>query len=206
MEESEWCDLAHCDYVDELRNNMDDFDFFESGADKALHISKKEEKIIESIVNNIQAELDFHLDDFNEDVIVTKLEFTFDCSKRFYRQKFTIRKQSNTRVVSKFESLLMNYFNRELQKKQGIPTIKYFAHELCYSPNYLSGIIKRETHKTVLEHVHDRVIEIAKKELRNSDKQVSEIAFDLGFEYSQYFSRLFKKKTGMTPREYRIST
>lgn len=184
---------------------MDEYAFFECKAEKETYVSKKEKRILESIVSSIQTELNTHLDDFNEDVIVTQLELSFDCSKRFYRQKFVIRKQISSCVVGKFESLLQGYFYSELQKKKGIPTIMYFANELCYSPNYLNGLIKRETDKTVLEHVHEKIIHIAKKELRNSDKQISEIAFDLGFEYSQYFSRLFKKKTGMTPRQYRFA-
>ena len=106
-------------------------------------------------------------------------------------------------AVVNFETLLKEYFTKEIQKEKGVPTMQYFADNLYYSPNYLNGLIRKATDKSVLEHIHLEIINIAKTRLLNSDQSVSEIAFDLGFEYSQYFSRLFKKKTGVTPNEYR---
>lgn len=186
-----------------LASKMDDYDFFEYQANEALHVSEKEKGIIESIVEKIQLELDSNMDDFSEEVIISNVELLLNYSKRFYNRQFITRKRFSNDVVDKFEVVLKDYFQQGLQTQQGIPTAAYMADKLCYSPNYLNGLMKKATDKSVLELIHAKVIELAKVELLNSEKNVSEIAFALGFEYSQYFSRLFKKKTGMTPNEFR---
>ena len=186
-----------------LFQKMNGYDFFDYRSNEALHISEKEKEVIESIIHQIEIELDSNLDEFSEEVIVINLELLLNYSKRFYNRQFLTRKRFSSGVVEEFEALLKEYFKRDIQKEDGIPTIQYFAEHLNYSPNYLSELIRKATDKSVLEHIHLEIINIAKIKLLNSDQPVSEIAFDLGFEYSQYFSRLFKKKTGVTPNEYR---
>ncbi|TKG91491.1 AraC family transcriptional regulator [Puteibacter caeruleilacunae] len=202
-----WVLFFHPDLLQSfgLAEKMNDYDFFDYNSNEALHISEKEKQIIESIIDKIEIELDSNLDDFSEEVIVTNLELLLNYSKRFYNRQFITRKRFSSGVVKQFEVLLKEYFKKGIQKENGIPTIQYFAEGLNYSPNYLGDIIKKVTGKSVLEHIHLEIISLAKLRLLNSDKSVSEIAYDMGFEYSQYFSRLFKKKTGVTPNEYRKS-
>lgn len=202
---SGWTLFFHSDLLRSfpLDKKMKEYHFFNYQSNEALHISDKEKDIIESIIDKIQIELDSHLDDFSEEVIVTNLELLLNYSKRFYNRQFITRKRFNKGVIIKFTDLLEHYFGNDLQKDLGIPTVQYFAEKLNYSSNYLNELIRKATGKSILEHIHYKIIELAKSDLLSSDKSVSEIAFDLGFEYSQYFSRLFKKKTGMTPLEYR---
>ncbi len=200
-----WVLFFHPDLIQSfpLSQKMKDYDFFDYKSNEALHISDKEREVIESIISKIEIELNSNLDDYSEEVIVTNLELLLNYSKRFYNRQFITRKRFSSDVIERFEALLKQYFKDGVQKERGIPTIQYFADNLNYSSNYLSGLIKKATDKSVLEHIHIEVINIAKSELLNSNKSVSGIAFDLGFEYSQYFSRLFKKRTGVTPNEYR---
>ncbi len=201
-----WSLFFHSDLIrtSSLDAKMKDYVFFEYQTNEALHISEREKELITSILDKIQLELDSNLDDYSEEVIVTNLELLLNYSKRFYNRQFITRKRFDINVIAKFSSLLDDYFNNELQKEFGLPTVHYFAEKLNYSDNYLSELIKKTTDKSVLEHIHYKVIELAKSNLLNSNKSVSEIAYELGFEYSQYFSRLFKKKTGQTPKEFRL--
>lgn len=200
-----WTLFFHADLIRSfsLDKKMKEYAFFNYHSNEALHISDKEKEVIESIIDKIQLELDSNLDDFSEEVIVTNLELLLNYSKRFYNRQFITRKRFTKNVIIHFTELLESYFDEVLQKELGIPTVQYFAEKLNYSSNYLNELIKKATDKSILEHIHYKVIELAKNKLLNSNKTVSEIAFELGFEYSQYFSRLFKKKTGMTPVEYR---
>ena len=205
LADSGWSLFFHPDLIRSfsLDKKMKEYNFFSYYSNEALHISEKEKEIIESIISKIQIELDSNLDDFSEEVIVTNLELLLNYSKRFYNRQFITRKRFNKGIIAKFTEILELYFEKELQKEFGIPTVQHFAEKLNYSPNYLNELIRKTTDKSILEHIHYKIIEEAKGELLSSNKSVSEIAFDLGFEYSQYFSRLFKKKTGMTPIEYR---
>lgn len=200
-----WTLFFHSDLIRafSLDKKMKEYAFFNYQSNEALHISEKEKEVIESIIDKIELELDSNLDDFSEEVIVTNLELLLNYSKRFYNRQFITRKRFTKDVIIHFTELLESYFDEVLQKELGMPTVQYFAEKLNYSPNYLNELIKKGTDKSILEHIHYKVIALAKNKLLNSNKTVSEIAFELGFEYSQYFSRLFKKKTGMTPIEYR---
>ncbi|UTW62456.1 AraC family transcriptional regulator [bacterium SCSIO 12741] len=200
-----WVLFFHSDLLKafDLDRKMKDFHFFSYQSNEALHISEKERTIIESILKKIQWELDSNIDEFSEEVIVSNLELLLNYSKRFYNRQFITRKRFSQDVVVRFTQLLEGYFEEGYQRSQGLPTVQYFADNLNYSSNYLNELIRKSTSKSILEHVHYTLIERAKGQLLNSDKSVSEIAFDLGFEYSQYFSRLFKKKTGLTPVQFR---
>ncbi|WP_196890245.1 helix-turn-helix domain-containing protein [Aureivirga sp. CE67] len=202
---SGWTLFFHADLIRSfsLDKKMKDYSFFNYQSNEALHISEKEKEIIESIMHKIQIELDSNLDDFSEEVIVSNLELLFNYSKRFYNRQFITRKRFNSDVISEFIDLLENYFEKNIQQESGLPTTQYFAEKLNYSSNYLNELVKKQTGKSVSEHINFKVLELAKSSLLNTTKTVSEIAFELGFTYSQYFSRFFKKNTGKTPIEYR---
>lgn len=197
--------LFHPDLIraTSLQDKMKDYGFFSYQANEALHVSAKEKDIILSILSNIETELDSNIDDFSEEVIITNLELLLNYSKRFYNRQFITRKRLSSDIVSSFEHLLVEYFDTKQQKELGIPTVQYFADKLHFSPNYLSDLIRKGTGKGIMEHIHYHVIELAKNKLLSSKSSVSEIAFELGFDYPQYFSRLFKSKVGQTPMDYR---
>jgi AraC-like DNA-binding protein len=200
-----WSLFFHPDLVrtSPILSKMKEYGFFQYQSNEALHISDKEKQIVESILQKIELELDSNLDDFSEELIVSNLELLLNYSKRFYNRQFITRKRFSGDTISLFSTLLNAYFENELQKEHGLPTVKYFAEQLNFSPNYLSDLIKKGTDKSIIEHIHYHVIELAKNKLLSSNRTVSEIAFELGFEYSQYFSRLFKNKVGKTPLAYR---
>ncbi|WP_196893335.1 helix-turn-helix domain-containing protein [Aureivirga marina] len=205
---SGWTLFFHADLIRSfsLDKKMKEYNFFNYQSNEALHISEKEKEIIESIIYKIQIELDSNLDDFSEEVIVSNLELLFNYSKRFYNRQFITRKRFNSDIITLFSDELDSYFEKNIQKESGIPTTQYFAKKLNYSPNYLNELIKKQTGKSISEHINYKILELAKSSLLNSSKTVSEIAFELGFSYSQYFSRFFKKNIGKTPNEYRKSS
>lgn len=202
---SGWILMFHPDLIRTfpLNKKMKEYRFFEYQSNEALHISNKEKQILLSILEKIEIELDSNIDDFSEEVIVTNIELLLNYSKRFYNRQFITRKNFSKNIVERFESLLQEYFESGKQNELGIPSVQYFADKLNFSPNYFSDLIRKATERSVLEHIHYHVIELAKNRLLNSDLSVTEIAYDMGFEYSQYFSRLFKKKVGMSPSQYR---
>lgn len=186
-----------------LFDKMNEYSFFGYQSNEALHVSQKEQEIILSIFDKITTELNSNFDDFSTEVIVTNIELLLNYSKRFYNRQFITRKSFNSGIVAKFERLLVDYFNDEDLENNGIPTVNYCADQLGLSPNYLSDMIKKNTDKSPLDHIHYHIIEKAKTHLKHSELSVSELAYQLGFEYPQYFSRLFKNKVGVTPTEYR---
>ena len=128
-----------------------------------------------------------------------------DYCKRFYERQFITRSHVNSNTLSRFEEVLHNYFASSLLKKQGLPTVKYCADKMNFSASYLSDLLRKETGKSAMEHIQLMLIDIAKEKLFEKNKTISEIAYELGFEYPQYFSRMFKKQVGMTPNEYRTA-
>lgn len=202
---SGWSLFFHADLIRTfpLGKRMKEYGFFNYQSNEALHISEKEKEVVESIIHKIEIELDSNLDDFSEELIVSNIELLLNYSKRYYNRQFITRKRFNKDTIAQFSNLLEEYFEKEFQKEFGIPSVQYFADKLNFSSNYLSDLIRKGTDKSILEHIHYHVIELAKNKLLNSNSSISEIAFELGFEYSQYFSRLFKNKVGKTPLEYR---
>lgn len=188
-----------------LMGKIQDYGFFSYETKEALHLSDKEKETLNDIVAKIEDEYQSNLDEFSQDVLVSNIELLLNYIKRFYSRQFLTRKHQSTSVVSKFNKLIKSYFNSEKIKENGLPTVHYFADNLNLSDSYLSDLLKKETGKNTQENIHIFVIEKAKTMLVDSNKSVSEIAFELGFEYSQYFSRLFKKKTGQSPKAYRVT-
>ncbi|MEN8928127.1 MAG: helix-turn-helix transcriptional regulator [Flavobacteriales bacterium] len=200
-----WGIYFHPDLISNsaLGQKIKDFSFFSYAVSEALHVSEKEKQILTSLSATIIGEYSEKLDEYSQGVIITAIEQLLNYSQRFYSRQFLTRKKLNKDLISRFEDLLKTHFQSEKLKENGLPKIDYFASQLRLSPNYLTDLLKKETGKTAKEHIHLTVISSAKYKLLNSADSVKEIAFSLGFEYPQYFSRLFKSKTGLTPLEFR---
>ena len=145
------------------------------------------------------------MDGYSQDLIVSNIELLLNYCARYYSRQFFTRKNANLDIVSKVDHILRAYFENEETRNSGVPTVKELAGKVNLSPNYLSDLLKRETGLNAQDHIHYFIIEQAKNILMQTNQSVSEVAFSLGFEYPQYFSRLFKQKTGKTPLEYRFS-
>lgn len=188
-----------------LASTIKRYGFFSYSANEALHLSAKEKEIIISIFKNIDDELKERLDDFSQDVIISQIESLLNYSNRFYKRQFLTRKTVNTHLLQKMEAILDDYFNDEKSLVNGIPTVQYMADELHLSPSYLSDMLRSLTGQNAQQHIQIRLIEKAKEKLSTTDLSVSQIAYELGFEHLQSFTRLFKSKTNQTPLEFRQS-
>ena len=186
-----------------LLKKIRDYNFFSYAVSEALHISDEEKKTLTELIKTIENECKSNLDQFSQGVIVTAIEQLLNYSERFYGRQFLTRQKLNTDLISKFERLVTDYFQSKSLIESGLPTVDYFADKLNLSAGYLTDLLKKETGKTTKEYLQIEVIEKAKYKLLNSNDTVGEIAYTLGFEYPQYFNRLFKQKTGLTPIEYR---
>jgi AraC-like DNA-binding protein len=184
-----------------LQNRMKDYTFLSYEIAEALHLSEKEKQVLYDCVQKIEAELQENIDVHSQAIIVSGIEMALNYCSRFYGRQFITRKNSNNAVVTQVEKILTGYFSEV--HKEGLPTVKYLAEKVHLSPNYLSDLLKKETGKNTQDHIHYYVIEEAKNILMSTDKSVGEIAYALGFEYPQYFNKLFKQKTGKTPVEFR---
>jgi AraC-like DNA-binding protein len=186
-----------------LGTKMKDYSFFSYSVYEALHLSEREKFKLKEIVDDINAELNQNIDKHSKTLIVSTIELLLNYCNRYYDRQFITRTETNKDIIADFVGLLGQYFESEVLQDLGFPSVKYFAEQLHLSPNYLSDLLKKETGKNGTEHIQLHVIDLAKNKLLGSAASVSEIAYDLGFEYPQYFSKLFKKNTGMTPAEYR---
>lgn len=185
-----------------LNAKMKDYSFFSYEITEALHLSEKEKQLLFECIVKIQTELKENIDDYSQTIIVSTIELLLNYCNRFYRRQFITRKATNRDVFVKVEALLKQHFSIKTIPN-GLPTVKYLADAVNLSPGYLGDLLKKETGLNAQEHIHHYVIEEAKNILLNSNQSVSEIAYHLGFDYPQYFSRLFKQKTGTTPIEFR---
>jgi AraC family transcriptional activator of pobA len=204
---SGWILLIHPDFLwnTSLAKNIKRYEYFDYSVHEALFLSEKEETIIAGIMQNIQREYHSNIDKFSQSVIIAQLELLLTYSERFYQRQFITRKISNHQILNRLEDLLTEYFNSDDLIKRGLPTVQYIADALSVSPNYLSGLLKVLTGQSTQQHIHDKLIEKAKEKLSTTNLSVSEIAYELGFEYPQSFSKLFKVKTNFSPLEFRQS-
>lgn len=186
-----------------LGNQVDDYTFFNYEVFEALHLSEDEETIIHNCVSNIQAEYNQRIDNHSQRVIVSNIELLLNYSLRFYERQFNTRTSKSKDVVSQFEQELKHYFQEEKHLENGLPSIDFFADKANLSKHYFSDLLKKETGRTPKDHIHDYVVEKAKNLLLISEQPVSQIAYQLGFNYPHYFTRLFKSKTGQTPVQFR---
>jgi AraC family transcriptional regulator, transcriptional activator of pobA len=200
-----WSLLFHPDLIRNypLGKTIKNFGFFNYEVNEALHLSNEEEKLVEGLVQNIEKEYQSRIDTFSQDVMVSNLELLLNYCNRFYNRQFVTRKMANNDLLSKFENLLSNYF--EDNSKMGLPTVTNLAEQLNLSPSYLSDMLRTVTGQNTQQHIHTKLIEKAKDILTTTNFSISEIAFELGFEYPQSFSKLFKAKSGVSPLEYRNS-
>lgn len=157
------------------------------------------------LMKNIQQEYQSNIDKFSQDVIIAQIELLLTYSERFYNRQFITRKISNHQILARLEKLLDDYFNQDSLAEKGLPTVHFIAENLNVSPNYLSGLLKHLTGQSTQQHIHNKLIEKAKEKLSTTNLTVSEIAFELGFEHQQSFSKLFKTKTNFSPLEFRQS-
>ncbi|MFY8013613.1 MAG: helix-turn-helix domain-containing protein [Saprospiraceae bacterium] len=186
-----------------LGNKIKEYTFFSYEVNEALHLSDKEKQTLWDCVDKLENELSENIDLHSQTLITSNIELLLNYCARYYDRQFITRKKVNTNLLRKFETILNSYFNSNDQQYKKLPSVKYFAELLFLSPNYLSDLLKKETGKTAQEYLHYYLIEEAKNNLLNTNDPINEIAFNLGFEYPQYFSKLFKSKTGMTPLAYR---
>ena len=187
----------------ELAQQIKKYGFFSYSANEALHLSPKEEKQIESIVENIEIEYHNNQDEFSKDIIISQLSTLLKYANRFYERQFLNRKELSNDVLQQFNKQLDSYFASGQLQEKGIPSIEQLANKMSVSQRYLSDTLKKETGKTTTEHLQLYLIDEAKNILLKPNKSIAEVAYELGFEYPQYFSRLFKKKEGLSPSEYR---
>lgn len=202
---SGWSLYFHPDLVmkSELGRKMNNYSFFSYEANEALHLSDEEKETVFDCMTKIKKEYSQNIDKHSHALIVSNLELLLNYCTRFYDRQFYTRTTQNQDIVTHMESLLKNYFNSDKPLNLGIPTVKYCAAQVNLSPNYLSDLLKKETGKNTKEHIDYYLIQKAKSLLMSTNSSIGEIAYDLGFEYPRYFSKLFKKKTGMTPVQFK---
>lgn len=181
------------------------YEYFSYNVNEALHLSEKEETFVTEIIEKIAQEYQANIDSFSQDVIIAQIELLLTYCERFYQRQFITRKIANHKILNQLEVLLTDYFNSETVTHKGIPTVNYIAEKLHISPNYLSRLLKLLTGQSTKQFIHDKLLDIAKEKLSTSNLSVNEIAYNLGFEHPQSFSKLFKSKNGISPLEFRQS-
>lgn len=186
-----------------LGEKINEYTFFTYGENEALHLSEQEKQTLVSLLMQMEIEYNTNIDQYSQELIVSNIELLLNYCKRFYGRQFITRTNQNKDIISRFERLLLDYFNSKDLQDKGLPSVKYFANLMNLSPNYFSDLLKSETGKNTQEHIHYCMLEKAKNLLRASELSVSEIAYELGFEYPQSFSKFFKKKSGVSPKIYR---
>jgi len=200
---SGWMILIHPDFLRkyDLSKRISSYGFFSYNLNEALHLSEKEERVIEQIMLNIRTEYQQPIDAFSQDVIVSHLEVLLNYSNRYYNRQFITRNSSEEDLIMRFELMIRNIFDQE--SVTHIPAVNEIADRLNVSPHYLSDMLRSLTGMSAQQHIHNLLIEKAKEILLTTRLSINETAYKLGFEYPQYFNRLFKTKTGQTPANFR---
>jgi len=186
-----------------LAKKMKEYSFFSYEVNEALHLSKKERKIMGDLLDKMRSEIEQNIDHHSKTLILSYIELFLNYCVRFYDRQFITRSHINKVILIKFENLLNEYFQSDKCQTLGVPTVSWCADQLNLSPNYFGDLIKKETGNTALDYIQTRVIDEAKTMIFDNEKTLSEIAFHLGFKYHQHFTRFFKNKVGVTPNEYR---
>ena len=205
VEPTGWLLLIHPDFLwnTPLAKKIKSYDFFNYAVNEALFLSEKEEETIVGILKNIQKEYRSNIDKFSQDLIIAQLDLLLIYADRFYERQFITRKKSTHEILGRFEQLLSEFFNNGDSLAKGIPTVGMLADRLNISANYLGTLLRLHTQQNTQQHIQNKLIEIAKERLSTTTLSVSEIAYELGFEHPQSFSKLFKEKTQSTPLEFR---
>lgn len=204
---SGWCLVFHPDFIANypLARQIKNYGFFSYALNEALHLSEKEEAMVTSIVENIRQEYCSIIDSYSQDVIVSQIELLLNYSNRFYNRQFITRKNASNDLLINLERILSAYFSSRKVQELGLPTVHYISNQLNVSPDYLSDMLRTITGQNTQQHIHNKLIEKAKEILSTTNLSVSEIAYNLGFEYPQSFNKLFKNKTDLSPLEFRTS-
>lgn len=188
-----------------LAKTIQNYKFFGYDVNEALFLSEKEEETLIGLFKGIEKEYQSGIDQFTQNIIISQIEVILNYCERFYQRQFITRKKSNHQILEKLEIILEDYFNDTNLIDKGLPTANYIAKKLSISTNYLGSLLKSLTGQTTQQHIHEKLIEKAKEKLSTTTLTVSEIAYELGFEHSQSFSKLFKSKTEMSPLQFRQS-
>ena len=186
-----------------LGENIKQYSFFSYEVNEALHVSEEEKQIIIDCLDKVRIELSHAIDKHSKILIAKNIELLLDYCMRFYERQFNTRSKVNKDILVQFEKLLDDYFQGRNAENKGYPTVKYFADKVFLSPNYFGDLIKKETGQTAQQHILSKLISLAKDRIVNTNRPVSDIAYELGFQYAQHFSRLFKKNVGCSPNEYK---
>ncbi len=188
-----------------MAKTIKQYDFWDYSLHEALFLSEKEEATLNAIILNIEQEYHSNIDKFSKQIIVSQIESLLSYADRFYHRQFITREKANHQVLERLEALLADYFNSDDLINKGLPKVQDIADQLNLSPNYLSSLLRVSTGQSTQQHIHDKLIEKAKERLATTQLSVSEIAYQLGFEHLQSFSKLFKTKTNLSPLEFRQS-
>jgi AraC-like DNA-binding protein len=207
LKQSGYVLLIHPDFLwnTPLAKTIRQYEYFDYSVNEALFLSEKEEKTIIEIIENIQQECQSTIDNFSQNIIIAHLETLLSYADRFYHRQFLIRKKANHQTLDRLEKLLSDYFNSDDIIRKGLPSVQFVSDKLNVSVSYLSRLLKTLTGQSTQQFIHDKLIEKAKEKLSTTELSVSEIAYTLGFEHSQSFSKLFKSKTNQSPLEFRQS-
>lgn len=189
-----------------LGQRIKEYTFFSYESNEALHLSERERAMVIECLDKIRHELEHAIDRHSKRLIAINIELLLDYCLRFYERQFITRSEVNRDVLARFERLLNDYFTGDRAQREGLPSVKYCAGELCLSPNYFGDMVKKETGKTAQEYIQLKLIDAAKERVLDPDKTISQVAYEMGFQYPQHFTRLFKKVVGCTPNEYRART
>ncbi len=207
LNHSGWLLLIHPDFLwnTPLAKKIKQYGYFGYNVNEALHLSEKEETLVTDIIEKIAQEYHTNIDNFSQDVIIAQIELLLTYSERFYQRQFITRKIANHKILTQLEDFLTTYFNEDNLANKGIPTVQFIADNLHVSANYLSRLLQLLTGQSTKQFIHDKLIDLAKEKLSTTDLSVNEIAFSLGFEHPQSFSKLFKTKTNQSPLAFRQS-
>jgi len=204
---AKWTVIAfHPDFLarTQLGRQISRYEFFSFSSNEALHLSASEVEVYRNVLSMIQTELDHAIDKHTRELIVSNIELLLNYCLRFYDRQFITREEINHTVVQKFENLLNTYI-RVKAETEGIPTVAYFADKCCLSPGYFGELVKTETGRTAQDFISDHILAEAKQLLNNQSLTISQVSTQLGFEYPQHFVRFFKRRTGMTPSQFRAA-
>lgn len=204
---SGWWLVVHPDFLINypLFKNIKQYGYFSYGVNEALHLSEKEEAAVTNIMQILTQEYQLPIDQYSQDVMIAQIELLLTYCNRYYNRQFITRKHASNDLLKQMENILEAYIQADNLQLKGIPTVDYLAKELNVTSHYLSDMLRQLTGLNTQQHIHNKIIEFAKKLLSTTDLTVGEIAFRLGFEYSQSFNKLFKNKTNQSPIEYRNS-
>jgi len=202
-----WLLLIHPDFLwnTALAKTIKQYEYFDYSVHEALFLSDKEETAIIGTMQSIEQEYQSNIDKFSQSIIIAQLELLLVQSDRFYHRQFITRKITNHQILIRLENMLEEYFNSDDLVNKGLPSVQSIAGSLNVSPNYLSELLKVLTGQSTQQHIHEKLIDKAKEKLSTTSLSVSEIAYELGFEHPQSFSKLFRTKTNLSPLEFRQS-